>query len=98
MEEKIIKIEGLKFSYEKGKEILKGIDVEIKKGEKIAVLGNNGSGKTTFFMNLNGVYLFDEGNIYLKDRKIEKNKKDLNYLRENIGTVSYTHLTLPTIA
>ena len=87
MEEKIIKIEGLKFSYEKGKEILKGIDVEIKKGEKIAVLGNNGSGKTTFFMNLNGVYLFDEGNIYLKGRKIEKNKKDLNYLRENIGIV-----------
>ena len=87
MEEKIIKIEGLKFSYKKGKEILKGIDVEIKKGEKIAVLGNNGSGKTTFFMNLNGVYLFDEGNIYLKGRKIEKNKKDLNYLRENIGIV-----------
>ena len=87
MEEKIIKIEGLKFSYEKGKEILKRIDVEIKKGEKIAVLGNNGSGKTTFFMNLNGVYLFDEGNIYLKGRKIEKNKKDLNYLRENIGIV-----------
>lgn len=87
MEEKIIKIEGLKFSYEKGKEILKGIDVEIKKGEKIAVLGNNGSGKTTFFMNLNGVYLFDEGNIYLKGRKIEKNKKDLNCLRENIGIV-----------
>ena len=87
MEEKIIKVERLKFSYEKGKEILKGIDVEIKKGEKIAVLGNNGSGKTTFFMNLNGVYLFDEGNIYLKGRKIEKNKKDLNYLRENIGIV-----------
>lgn len=87
MEEKIIKIEGLKFSYEKGKEILKGIDIEIKKGERIAVLGNNGSGKTTFFMNLNGVYLFDEGNIYLKGRKIEKNKKDLNYLRENIGIV-----------
>lgn len=87
MEEKIIKIEGLKFSYEKGKEILKGIDIEIKKGEKIAVLGNNGSGKTTFFMNLNGVYLFDEGNIYLKGRKIKKNKKDLNYLRENIGIV-----------
>lgn len=87
MEEKIIKIERLKFSYEKGKEILKGIDVEIKKGEKIAVLGNNGSGKTTFFMNLNGVYLFDGGNIYLKGRKIEKNKKDLNYLRENIGIV-----------
>ena len=87
MEEKIIKVERLKFSYEKGKEILKGIDVEIKKGERIAVLGNNGSGKTTFFMNLNGVYLFDEGNIYLKGRKIEKNKKDLNYLRENIGIV-----------
>ncbi len=87
MEEKIIKVERLKFSYEKGKEILKGIDVEIKKGEKIAVLGNNGSGKTTFFMNLNGVYLFAEGNIYLKGRKIEKNKKDLNYLRENIGIV-----------
>ena len=87
MKENIIKIEGLKFSYEKGKEILKGIDVEIKKGEKIAVLGNNGSGKTTFFMNLNGVYLFDGGNIYLKGRKIGKNKKDLNYLRENIGIV-----------
>lgn len=87
MEEKIIKVERLKFSYEKGKEILKGIDVEIKQGKKIAVLGNNGSGKTTFFMNLNGVYLFDEGNIYLKGRKIEKNKKDLNYLRENIGIV-----------
>lgn len=87
MKEIILKIENLTYSYEENKKILDGIFLEIFQGEKVAVIGNNGSGKTTFFKNINGVYIPDSGEIFFKGRKIEKNKKDINFLRKNIGIV-----------
>ncbi|WP_027128317.1 energy-coupling factor ABC transporter ATP-binding protein [Fusobacterium perfoetens] len=87
MKDIILKIENLTYSYEENKKVLDGISLEIFQGEKVAVLGNNGSGKTTFFKNINGVYIPDSGEIFFKGRKIEKNKKDINFLRKNIGIV-----------
>ena len=87
MKDEIIRVEDLRFSYNEEREILKGIKLKVFSSEKIAVLGNNGSGKTTFFMNLNGVYLFDSGRIYLGEKEIGRKKEDLNYLRKKIGIV-----------
>lgn len=49
MSDTIIKAESLCFTYEDGTEALKGIDLEIGRGRKVAFLGANGSGKSTFF-------------------------------------------------
>lgn len=66
--ENIIEIKDLHFSYpadegEKPKEVLKGISLNIKKGEFMAVLGHNGSGKSTLAKHLNGILTPTSGTV-----------------------------------
>lgn len=53
--EKVIEVEDLHFSYRKGNEILKGLSFQMHKGEMLAIVGNNGSGKTTMAKILVGL-------------------------------------------
>ncbi len=85
MNNRILQVEDLYYVYGNGKPALDGVSVEIYEGEKIAVLGANGSGKSTFFLNLNGVYTPTRGKIIY--RKMTVTKKNLNELRKNIGIV-----------
>ena len=57
--EPILKVEDLHFTYNGEKTALNGVDLNIYEGEKIAVLGSNGAGKSTFFLNINGVWRED---------------------------------------
>lgn len=85
MENSILKIEDLYYEYGNGKSALDGVSVDIYKGDKIAVIGSNGSGKSTFFLNINGVFTPEHGKIIYRDTVITK--KNLNGLRKNIGIV-----------
>ncbi|CUU49557.1 energy-coupling factor ABC transporter ATP-binding protein [Clostridium beijerinckii] len=85
MRKLILKIEDLHYSYGNGKSALNGVNVDIYEGEKIAVIGSNGSGKSTFFLNLDGVLTPEQGKIIYRDTVI--NKKNLKELRKNIGIV-----------
>lgn len=85
MRNRILKVEDLHYIYGNGKPALDGVSVEIYEGEKIAVVGANGSGKSTFFLNLNGVYIPTCGKII--HREMIVNKKNLNELRKNVGIV-----------
>lgn len=85
MRKLILKIEDLYYTYGNGKSALDGVSVEIYEGEKIAVIGSNGSGKSTFFLNLDGVLTPERGKVFY--RGILINKKNLNELRKNIGIV-----------
>ncbi len=85
MEEVLLQAEDLCYSYGQGKEVLKEINITVRKGEKIVVLGSNGAGKSTCFLNLNGVYRPDSGRILYRGKEI--GKKDLNELRKNVGIV-----------
>jgi cobalt/nickel transport system ATP-binding protein len=85
VEEVLLKAEGLRYSYGQEKEALKGIDLTVKKGEKIVVLGSNGAGKSTLFLTLNGVLTPDFGRIIYREKEI--GKKDINELRRNVGIV-----------
>ena len=51
----IIDIRGVEFSYPDGRKVLHGVDVEIAAGERVAVLGPNGGGKTTLALHCNGI-------------------------------------------
>ncbi|SHH98966.1 cobalt/nickel transport system ATP-binding protein [Sporobacter termitidis DSM 10068] len=85
MKKRILKADNLSYVYGNGKTALDGVTVEIYEGEKIAVIGANGSGKSTFFLNINGVYAPTSGEIVFRDMTV--NKKTLNELRKNVGIV-----------
>ena len=85
MEQILLQSENLCYSYGQGKQVLKDINITVKKGEKIVILGSNGAGKSTCFLNLNGVYRPDSGRILYRGKEI--GKKDLNELRKNVGIV-----------
>lgn len=82
--ENIIEIENLRFSYntfedEEPKEVLKGINLKIKKGEFVVILGHNGSGKSTLAKLMNAQYLPKEGSIQIAsmDTREEENLWDI---------------------
>lgn len=91
--EHIIEADSLRFRYEsdeeekiKSDEVLKGIDVKIKQGEFVAVLGHNGSGKSTFAKHLNGILLPSSGKVYVDG--IDTSDEDkLFELRQRAGMV-----------
>jgi cobalt transport protein ATP-binding subunit len=58
-----LQIHGLVFAYPDGKEALRGVDLEIEAGERVAVLGPNGAGKTTLALQLNGILEPQAGSI-----------------------------------
>lgn len=90
--EKIIKTENLRFRYEsededeKLPEVLKGLNIDINAGEFVAVLGHNGSGKSTFAKHLNGILLPSSGKVYVDGIDTSDDKK-LFELRQRAGMV-----------
>ena len=80
-----ISIENLHFRYNDEKEVLNGIDLKIKAGEKIALVGASGGGKSTLVQNLIGLYPATKGQIYFDDVPI--NKIGLDVVREHVVTV-----------
>jgi len=70
----ILEVKGLKKSFGKN-EVLKGIDLEIKKGEVLAIIGPSGCGKSTFIRCLNFLEQPDEGSIILNGTDLMSLKK-----------------------
>ena len=65
----IIDIKELSFEYEEGKNILDNISLSVKKGEKVAILGRSGVGKSTLVKLLTGTYTNYKGEIIVLDKK-----------------------------
>ncbi|MBE6674450.1 MAG: amino acid ABC transporter ATP-binding protein [Ruminococcaceae bacterium] len=82
----MISVRGLKKSFKK-LEVLKGIDLDIKKGEKIAIIGPSGCGKSTFLRCLNCMEDPSGGSIYFDGVDIADQRVDINVHREHIGMV-----------
>lgn len=87
MDNSIIKLENVTYTYEDGTKALNSVSFVIKKGQKIAFLGANGSGKSTLFLCLNGVLKPKSGTIYYKNEPINYSRKGLLNLRSKVGIV-----------
>ena len=82
----IINIKNLRKSFGEN-EILKGINLEIKEGEVICIIGPSGSGKSTLLRCLNLLEYPNGGEILFKDQNILDRKVNLNKVRSKIGMV-----------
>lgn len=93
-----IELKGVEFKYPNSdRYVINGLDLEIKPGEKIAIVGENGAGKTTLVKLLSRFYKVDKGGIYLdgnniNDIKIDSWYKNLGVLFQDYNT--YGSLTL----
>ncbi|MBN8642146.1 MAG: ABC transporter ATP-binding protein [Flavobacteriales bacterium] len=80
-----IRFENVRFSYLKGEEVLKGINLNVKSGQTIAIVGSTGAGKSTIINLLNRFYEIDSGEIYIDNHNI--NDFELQSLRRQIAVV-----------
>ncbi len=81
---KEIKLKDVSFAYDK-KYVLKDINLEIKKGEKVGIIGESGSGKSTLVDLIIGLYRPKSGKIYIDENEL--NEKNLKSWRKKIGYI-----------
>ena len=81
----LILFENVKFSYNKKDEVIKGISLKINPGEKTAIIGSTGAGKSTIINLITRFYEINSGKIYVDGFSIQD--IELNSLRDNIGIV-----------
>jgi len=85
--EEIIRLEHVDYKYEGRYPAQKEVCVSIFEGERIAVLGGNGAGKSTFFLCCNGVLRPQSGKIFLRGQEIKYSKQETMSLRQTVGLV-----------
>ena len=86
MEETVLKIEGLYKSFG-DLEVLKGIDLQISKGEVVCIIGASGSGKSTLLRCINLLEEADGGRILFHGQDLMDASVDIDSLRQSIGMV-----------
>ena len=91
-EDTIINVVGLEKAFG-NHQVLKGVDLEIKKGEKIVLIGPSGCGKSTFLRCLNCLEDPTGGHIYFNGADLVDMKVDINVHRQKIGMV-FQHFNL----
>ena len=74
-------------------EVLKGINLEIKKGEVVVIIGASGSGKSTFLRTLNLLEVPSSGKIIFEGSELCAQKSDVNKHRQKMGMV-FQHFNL----
>jgi cobalt/nickel transport system ATP-binding protein len=93
----IVSVRGLRYTWDDGTEALRGIDFDLAEGQCIALLGPNGSGKTTFALHLNGI-LKGSGTVVIDGLPVEE--RNLRDIRQRVGLVfqdSDNQLFMPTV-
>jgi len=93
----VIRIDGL-HKYFGDLHVLRGIDLEVQKGEVLSVIGASGSGKSTLLYCINGIEPVQQGSVLVDGIDVHAKTTDLNRLRQRLGMVfqqwnSFPHLT-----
>ncbi len=95
--ERKIELRDVAFEYLHGKPVFRGVDLEIRKGERIALVGESGSGKSTLVDIIIGLYRPLEGGLYVDDLRIDEEhirawRRKIGYIPQDIylfdGTVA----------
>ena len=94
MENSLLSIKNLHKEFDRNT-ILKGINLEVNKGEVIVIIGPSGCGKSTLLRCLNGLEDIQGGEIYLGGKLLQKNAKDISSMRQKIGMVFQSYDLFP---
>jgi cobalt/nickel transport system ATP-binding protein len=95
----VVDARGLRFRYPDGHEALRGFDLQVGDGERVALLGPNGAGKTTFALHLNGIHVPDRGVVRIGGLVVEES--NFAEVRRRVGLVfqdADDQLFMPTVA
>ena len=96
--ENIIEIKGLKKSYDNGQiKALNGIDLEIKKGEFVSIIGPSGSGKSTLLNMIGALDTASEGSINVAGIDLTQTKDLSTFRSHEIGFVFQLHNLIPNL-
>lgn len=96
--ENLVEISQLRKNYG-SLEVLKGIDLSIKKSEVVSIIGKSGSGKSTLLRCINGLEEFQSGSIKMRDKLVDyKNLKALRELRQSVGMVFQNFNLFPAMS
>jgi polar amino acid transport system ATP-binding protein len=79
-------------------EVLKGVSMEVKRGDVVAIIGRSGSGKSTLLRCINGLETYQSGRIAVDGMEVGNGKTDMRTLRRHVGMVFqqfnlFPHLT-----
>lgn len=84
----VIEAQNISYTYEENeKPALEGMSLKIRRGSKVAFMGGNGSGKSTFFLCLNGIRKPDEGRVLIDGEPVSYTRKGLLDVRRRVGIV-----------
>jgi predicted ABC-type transport system involved in lysophospholipase L1 biosynthesis ATPase subunit len=95
----IVRVTALRKSYGTN-EVLKGIDLDVKRGEVIAIIGKSGSGKSTLLRCINGLEVFQEGSLTVDGKPLlHESAMAMRELRQRVGMIFqsfnlFPHLTV----
>ncbi|HEX6946446.1 MAG TPA: ABC transporter ATP-binding protein [Acidimicrobiia bacterium] len=95
----VLEVRGLRFSYPDGREALRGVDLTVAEGERVALLGPNGAGKTTLALHLNGLLRGASGEVLVGG--VSLTDDTVTEIRRRVGLVFQDpndQLFMPTVA
>lgn len=97
-----LEVRGVRYSYPDGREALRGVDLTLRRGERVALLGPNGAGKTTLVLHLNGILHGGGGTVTVAGLAVRpRERAAITEIRRRVGIVFQDpddQLFLPTVA
>ena len=97
MTQNILKVENLNLSYQ-DQEILKNINLDLAFGERVSILGESGSGKSSLLRCIAGFEAIDEGKIFLEDKMVSSNTFTLPTEKRRVGMVVQEKALFPHLS
>ena len=98
MPDSIVNIVGLRKRFGTN-EVLKGIDLDVKRGEVIALIGKSGSGKSTLLRCVNGLEEFQDGSLEVDGRPLKHgDAKAMRALRQHVGMIFQSFNLFPHLS
>lgn len=102
----VVKLANVSKSFVRGKQVLNGIDLTIKRGEMVALIGASGSGKSTLIRTISGLLPIDRnrarpGEIVIFDKVMQRNGRingEARELRARIGVIFQQYNLVPRLA